>query len=417
MRSRALLAAVVVIAAACSSDCHRADSDTAWVGTITTDGNVTTVVNESGSVWGGTARLVEEASIGVDVGEPEYMLGQVMAVTADDERIYVLDRQPPVLRVYDHEGRHLRDIGGEGQGPGEFTRPSSVVVLDDGRVVVRDDSNGRFSVFDPGGELLDTWRYGEGASWSAVATVVGNDGTLYWPQPIGRDPDTRRAIWGFAAITPDGVPGEDVLPPELGYERPMLQSGSSWGPVPLSPPGIAELSPAGWLTGIGDVYRFELHRFDGTSLVIERRIEPIPVSTAQREWETLREIAARRYSDPSWTWDGPPVPATMPAFVGLFGDADGRIWVRRNLPSVRVEECTEEPQPNERIVACWEPRYAQDVFGPDGRYLGEAESPEPGRPLNVERGFVRADLVLLQTQDEAGTVMVKRYRLVRGLDR
>jgi hypothetical protein len=30
---------------------------------------------------------------------------------------------------------------------------------------------------------------------------------------------------------------------------------------------------------------------------------------------------------------------------------------------------------------------------------------------------VRADLVLLQTQDEAGTVMVKRYRLVRGLDR
>jgi len=26
-----------------------------WVGTIATEGNITTVVNESGSVWGGTA--------------------------------------------------------------------------------------------------------------------------------------------------------------------------------------------------------------------------------------------------------------------------------------------------------------------------------------------------------------------------
>ena len=58
-------------------------TDGTWVGTITTEGNVTTVINEAGSVWGGAATLVEEASIGVrgsgirqtpaapDVSQPE----------------------------------------------------------------------------------------------------------------------------------------------------------------------------------------------------------------------------------------------------------------------------------------------------------------------------------------------------------
>ena len=52
---------------------------------------MTTVVNESGSVWGGTARLVEEMSIGVDIGADEYMFGHVYSVAAHDDRIYVLD--------------------------------------------------------------------------------------------------------------------------------------------------------------------------------------------------------------------------------------------------------------------------------------------------------------------------------------
>ena len=51
--------------AACAT---QEDANGAWVGTTTTEGNVTTVVNESGSVWGGTATLVEEASIGVESG-------------------------------------------------------------------------------------------------------------------------------------------------------------------------------------------------------------------------------------------------------------------------------------------------------------------------------------------------------------
>ena len=62
---RGILVTALILAVACSPESPDSSGDGTWVGTITTEGNVTTVVNESGSVWGGTATLVEEASIGV----------------------------------------------------------------------------------------------------------------------------------------------------------------------------------------------------------------------------------------------------------------------------------------------------------------------------------------------------------------
>jgi hypothetical protein len=110
----------LTVLAACSPGSVDIPTDDAWVGTITTEGNVTTVVTEAGSVWGGAARLVEEASIGVDVGPEKYMFGYIHGIYATDEEVFILDTQVPVLRVYDYAGRHLRDIGGPGGGPARW---------------------------------------------------------------------------------------------------------------------------------------------------------------------------------------------------------------------------------------------------------------------------------------------------------
>ena len=108
-----IVSTVAVIGVACGQGSPPED-DGSWVGTITTEGTVTTVVNESGSVWGGPARLIEEASIGVDVGAAEYMFGDVSGIAASDEYIYVGDGSIPVVRAYDYAGRTSR------------TRPASV---------------------------------------------------------------------------------------------------------------------------------------------------------------------------------------------------------------------------------------------------------------------------------------------------
>ena len=71
-------------------------------------------------------------------------------------------------------------------------------------------------------------------------------------------------------------------------------------------------------------------------------------------------------------------------------------------------------------VHCWEDTFILDAFDQEGRYLGEIGIP-PGATaamLTFAQGYmdrlavVRGDLVILREQDESGTVMVKRYRLV-----
>jgi hypothetical protein len=92
MNARSIVVASVIGLAAAGACGPRKDSpvgEGAWVGTIATEGSVTTVVNEAGSVWGGTARLVEEASIGVETGADEYMFGNISGLWASEDRIFV----------------------------------------------------------------------------------------------------------------------------------------------------------------------------------------------------------------------------------------------------------------------------------------------------------------------------------------
>ena len=107
-----------------------------WVGSEESDGSVVTVVNESGSVWQRSASLLEESHIGAEAADPEYMLGRVTGLWATDDETYVVDASIPAVRVYDAAGLHLRDIGRQGQGPGEYQRPFRVAVAVDGRVFV-----------------------------------------------------------------------------------------------------------------------------------------------------------------------------------------------------------------------------------------------------------------------------------------
>ena len=67
---------------------------------------------------------------------------------------------------------------------------------------------------------------------------------------------------------------------------------------------------------------------------------------------------------------------------------------------------------------CWRDRTILDAFDPEGRYLGEIDIPEIfyNKRFAVQmfnpQPFVREEMVLAAVEDEAGTIIVKRYRLV-----
>jgi hypothetical protein len=70
--------------------------------------------------------------------------------------IYVVDSGNHRIVAVDFDGRFVRIIGKEGQGPGEFSRPSGVFVCPDSRLAVADYGNNRIQVFDETGKFLST---------------------------------------------------------------------------------------------------------------------------------------------------------------------------------------------------------------------------------------------------------------------
>ena len=83
------------------------------------------VVSNPSSAGGGHTiegwRVTEELRIGRVEGAGPDVLGDVDAVTLDESgRLYVLDVGSGEVRVFDRDGRHLRSIVRDGEGPGEF---------------------------------------------------------------------------------------------------------------------------------------------------------------------------------------------------------------------------------------------------------------------------------------------------------
>ena len=115
-RSGVLLASLALVA--CGGESGTPSGE--WRATVDTVGDTITVRTLSGSVWGDTATLVAEVTIGTLDGADEYLIGDPAAIAVGaDGVIYMLDRQVPVVRAYAPDGTWLRDIGREGGGPGE----------------------------------------------------------------------------------------------------------------------------------------------------------------------------------------------------------------------------------------------------------------------------------------------------------
>jgi len=417
IRSRVVCAVLLSSIAACSGAGDAgAPAGREWSGTVTTEGNVTTVVNESGSVWGGDIALVEEASIGVDAGEDAYMLGSVAAVWATDDLIYVVDRQVPAVRAYDLDGRYLRDVGGEGSGPAEYREPGSLAVDSSGNLYVRDYGNDRIMVFSRAGNEVGTLPLdgGFGTSTSMIMTLGG---TLYNYQrlPSG-DPEQRSFGQVPRSLTADET-GEPIAEPELeapeGNSLRASGEGISIGMgVPFAPGVRWTVTPGGAvLVGVNDEYSFEIRYPDGSVTRVVKRGGRVPVEPGEAAWHRKRILARIHAYVPDWTWNGNDIPAVKPAYGSFLPDRSGRIWVTREGPGAHVGgECSENPQPSDDVEPCWSAPTLWDVFDEEGRFLGSADVPVEVSPSGAT--FVEGDLFLASVTDEMGTPMVKRYRLV-----
>ena len=418
MHRTAAVLVVLFVAVGCSSE-TAAPSDGAWVGTITTEGNVTTVINESGSVWGGTATLVEEASIGVESGPDEYMFGFVSAVHATDDRILLIDQQVRVVRAYDLSGAFIGDIGRFGQGPGEYNRPRQVTTDASGRIFVFDSTLARINVYAPSGEVLETWPVQDARCCAFPMYPLAGE-AIWMPVEKWSDRSRREVRYGAVAVGPDGRSGEVTWIPDIAYDPITYVNDRGYEENARFAPKI-ESSPAPdgrLVAGASDRYRFEVLYPDGAKRVVERFWDPVPIPEAQREWWWRFTVRTYRDSNVEIALGVTDMPTHQPAYNWFIPTLSGELWISGLGAAERLPECADDPfegdLPEVLGNRCWRNEITLDVFDVEGRFLGGVQVPKEMTLRGTLMPTLSVDgrRVVGVVSDEAGTVMVKRYRLV-----
>ena len=385
---------------------------------VDTVGDTVVARTLGGSVWNDTVLLEPEMVLGVFEGPDEYMLGRVRSLAVSESgEIYLVDSQIPALRKYSADGTHLATFGREGGGPGEYKRPDGgLAVLSDGRVVLRDPGNNRFSIFAPDGEFLESWRIPGGFNTGRKLYRDVHD-NVYTLVLLERGLAPWDWTYGLARYQPDGTHTDTVLAPTWDYKRPQLtgqrDGSSSSSGVPFTAEDAWTFSPLGYAVGgVATDYRVDLYRPDGV-LRIEKAWDPVRVLADEKDEQERRIRDQFQRNFPGWRWNGPAIPGTKPPFSGLHVGEDGRIWVRLSQlgqPVMSVEEAREEEQRTNRPQIRYREPVAFDVFEPDGRYLGHVRAPQ-GFSMSPPPVF-RGDFVWAVARDDLDVPTVVRYRIV-----
>lgn len=102
----------------------------------------------------GTFHFKKEWQVGGE--DPGFIFNSITGIDVDDNgNIYVTDVLEKNVKVFSESGNYLFSFGREGQGPGEFSSPRSLIFIPKNKILVIDFSTSRFNYFDLKGNYLD----------------------------------------------------------------------------------------------------------------------------------------------------------------------------------------------------------------------------------------------------------------------
>jgi hypothetical protein len=421
--TRPPLALAAALLTACGGDSGPAAHE--WQAAYDTIGDTIVVRTESGSVWGDTARLVADLTIGQFEGPDEYMFGSLQSLAvAGDGSIYAFDRHATELRKYGPDGTYRGTFGREGGGPGEYKRPDGgLAVLSDGGVVLRDPGNTRLTVYSGEGEYLEGWRI-RGTFNTSRQLYRDSADAVYTMILLDPQADVTEWSYGLVQYSSDGQIGDTFPAPVYDYEPPRLvareQTGdntnTSVNSVPFTPNDSWTFSPLGYMVGgLSTRYVIDLFVAPDRVLRIERaNWDPAPVLAAEKAERERIATANMRYTQPNWRWNGPPIPDTKPPYAGFYVGAHGRIWVRLYQEAYQIEATKPESElaPGEIPERTWIEPVAFDIFEPDGRYLGMVRAPKGFSTYPTP--IMRTDTVWAVVRDELDVPYIKRFHIEHG---
>lgn len=378
-----------------------------WAGTVYDSAGVSVVENPSDGVWTPRTawRLEEDLRIGAVDGDSVRQFGSIPGIAVDPAgRIYVLDRGAGEVRIFDPTGQFIRSTGRPGEGPGELSAASAVLLGRGDTILVPDLRNQRVQRF-----LAD------GSDAGSFQLSLRDGIPLEWgPRPDGRVLEQIRTL----PMTEDDVSrvlvlvlagnGEiaDTLAAMRAGEAMHIVNGEPRMTVFGAEPMWTPLSNGGIAIGRNSEYSLRILAPDGrletlSRMPYERRV--FGDADRRRLQDLLRRHFEGRGPDRARMIQSMSYAAHYPVFARLFGGPRGSVWVQhaRDVPSLELDDMARFD-----VRALGAARW--DVLDREGRFLGTLDTPAGFDPMVADD-----EAVYGIDHDELGVEYVVRLRVVR----
>src|SRR5687767_997276 len=176
-----------------------------WKAERSKRGDTTVVRTVSGSVWGDKVSLIEELRIGSKEGDGADAFGSIQGLALFPSGVMaIFDGSVPALRLFSPEGKHLRTLGRDGAGPGEYRSQTLGLAVDrDGVLLMYDPRNTRLNRWKEDGAVLPSWR-APGRLFTNQALQVDTAGGT-WIMITTEAPEQGKAWkFGLLRVGPEG---------------------------------------------------------------------------------------------------------------------------------------------------------------------------------------------------------------------
>jgi hypothetical protein len=200
----AILVLALVAGAASAAD---------WQGKESTKNGVLQVMNPSQLAEKPVSvSLSERWRLGGDSEDEDEFFGVISEIATDaDGNVYLLDGQLHQVMIYSSDGEFIRAIGREGEGPGEFRRPSGMVVLPDGNIGVMQSMPGKIVMLTPQGDPADNFPFPgsdagseEGGTQMFFSCAATADQVIVGVNEFARDDSGFRIIFELVGANAQG---------------------------------------------------------------------------------------------------------------------------------------------------------------------------------------------------------------------
>lgn len=383
---------ILLLLAACTSRDSRlatAVVDTLPNGLITVHNTGPTTWTDSSHAW----KFVEVARIDGTADTTSPLINPGTSAIDALGRIVVLEQSPVSIKIFERDGRLVRQFGREGSGPGEFRNPSLVAF--DSLIVVDDPQLARLEVFDSTGRLLHEYP----APCCYYYGLWADDSGRAYARTAPAD-STRSGA--FVRINARTGATDTVEFDKLGEEKMWTikaGDGSIRYGIPYAPHEVIGFTPTGHaLHGWSSTYRYtELTQQGDTVRTVSRDWTPVerPESMRRARYDTMVNRAARQFGEATVrsAFHFGDIPAEAEAMRSMESDPAGRIWISVFTGDTLHRE--------------------YEVFDSTGILLGLVRSPWPGDEYVQWRGERE---VLTQGETEEGLPMLRIWALQDGRD-